>query len=608
MSGKQRSRTRKLKGGMFGVLKQGAQRAAHTASSLAGRIGQAAPTWMGGPKGVFRPPARPMSSSKGASVVNLGTRPSKVPGKRSGYLSASKPINIKLTTEEFPERNVTVNNVRRIHHASYKGIWRKLFPRNGIPPNLTKQQFEDLMIQKLEENGRLFKPKANATASSATKIQEADNFIAASLLTNEANPQEAQLLAEAGDDYLQMNPPLGEVKGAVSNYAREIRSKSAENVHGIQNTKEPVLVQTLNAQRERILLETTPNMERLKELQLSEILYWQPLRTLVYKLGFPLVNRLPLVSRMTRSVMFPGQMMLSGRNLSKMRSSSMLPFEPSHGGWETINTDIATIVRYKLSYSSNFDFKAFKTIFDPDSLVRLKFGIVKYYLLDKEGGKQLLSDFFDTVNYGLINEPSIFNDFLKKLERDPIQAHEYLNSLLSTEAAQRIKQKYVTREAYLKSKGWFAGRTMWSVLLGSGIAGCLLLLGWFGVKSGFPILDNLAFRLFVIGESSPSSLSEVAATIKEKLQTLGSEASIYGRVIEGELLTPAIENAKERGKPISNLVQKALEQHEQITGPYRNTTFSELFTGRKYPKPLRNRTLKLPKINEANESVINNNS
>jgi hypothetical protein len=366
----------------------------------------------------------------------------------------------------------------------------------------------------------------------------------------------------------------------------------------------------LEAQRQRILLQTNPDLERLAELHVSEILYWQPIRTLIFKLGFPAMNRVPILSRMTRSVLFPGQMMISGRNLSQMRKGSMLPFEPKVSGWETINNDIATIVRYKMSYTPSFDFKAFKRIFDPDSLIRLKFGMIHYYLRDKMGAKQLLSDFFDTVNFGLVNEPRIMKEFLKLLERDPTTAHVYLNSLLSTDAAQAIKQKYVAREAFLKSKGWFAGRTMWTVLLGTSIFGFLLFLSYNGVKSGFPILDNLSFRLFVIGETPISGLSDLAASIKEKLSKAGSEASIYGRVIQGEMLEPVVENLKERGKPMSNLVQKALEKHEQVTGPYRDTTFSEYFSGRKYPKAIsiRNQTLKLPKVNEVNESALNNNA
>jgi hypothetical protein len=591
---KQHTRTRKQKGGVVDPLKRGIQRFTKSLARQFGRTTGFAPT-------------APRFMSSMPKTLPLGTLETKL-GKSLGKPKVRKPLTIKLATENFPVKNITTDNISRIHHASYKGVWKKLFPADPIPSGLTPEDWQTLMIQKLERNGRL---KKNATEPVKPLVEAKDNVdktIISSLIAVEANPVEAEFFAEEGKDFLAINTPYRDVKQAIMNHAKNIR-ESTQNIVNGNAPEPPILTETLNAQRERILLQTNPDLERVKELQLSEIMYWQPIRSLIFKLGYPAATRLPILSKMTRSITFPAQLMISGRNLSQMRKSSMLPFEPKVSGWETIQNDIFTIARYKLSYTSNFNFKSFKLIFDPESLSRLKFGIIKYYLQDKNGGKQLLSDFIDTVNYGLIDEPRIMKEFLKLLERDPTSAHAYLNSILSTDAAQAIKQKYVSREAFLKSKGWFAGRTMWTVLLGSSLFGFLLFLGWFGVKSGFPILDNISFRLFTIGEGPPSALTEAGKWIKEKLSKAGTEAAVIGNIIETEV-KPRLENViEEKGKPVSELINKAAQKHKEVTGPYRETTWQEYFTGRKYPKavPFRNRTLKLPKVNEVNESSTENN-
>jgi hypothetical protein len=589
-----RTRTRKQRGGVVGSLKKGAQR---FTTSVARQFGRPS---------IFAPTA-PRFMSSMPKTLPLGTLENKL-GKSLGKPKVRKPVIIKLATENFPVDSIRKENISRIHPASYKGVWKKLFPAESLPFGLTSEEWQTIMIQKLKRNGRLKENVAESAKPLVEAKDDVDNAILSSLLVVEANPVEAEFFAEEGKKFLEVNPSYRDVKEAIVNHAKNIR-ESAQNIVNVNTAEPPILTETLNAQRERILLQTYPDIERLKEMQLSEIMYWQPIRTLIFKLGYPTATRLPILSRMTRSITFPAQLMISGRNLSQMRKSSMLPFEPKVSGWETIENDIFTIARYKLTYTPNFNFKSFKRIFDPESLSRLKFGIIKYYLQDKNGGKQLLSDFIDTVNYGLVDEPRIMKEFLKLLERDPTSAHAYLNSILSTDAAQAIKQKYIAREAFLKSKGWFAGRTMWTVLLGSSLFGFLLYLAWFGVKSGIPVMDNISFRLFTIGEAIPSFLTEKGQAIKKMLGFAEKEAAVVGNIIETEV-TPRILNViEQKGDPIFKMAEKVKQKHEEITGPYRNTTLGEYLTGRKYPKavPFRNRTFKLPKVNEVNESSLGNN-
>lgn len=560
----QTRKTKKIRGGMFGALGRATSHATSTLGSSASRAVS--------------------SFGKGSQLASLLAQGSRrqmsgKPQSAFGQLSAShlaglasgkpkQPVQQeKFSKNTFPTKP-TLKNIKRIHHASRAGVWKRMFPNDPLPFGLSVEQYEALLIEKLRKKGALVEEAAaveeiagnsmqgiygNAELAEAAPAMQRPTgaFYPSSPLLSTASQR---VLVTQGEDFVNFSSPVNVPN--IEQLANEVRTK--------MSVATPILQEQLNIEFREVLLKTSLNKNRVDVLKASELLYWEPLRNFIFQVGrVPGVKALPGMSSTGafRNIYLPELFMLSKTNVGAMQKNPTLAKQPSQEGYLRINQDIFDILRYKLSYEPNFNPKEFKMLFDPASILKLKTALVKCYLTkNQELAKSLFSNFLECANFGLLT-PIVYKQFLSTLELNPEAAFKLLLELLGNAAKRETLLKGIHEETFVRSKGWFAGKMFWQFVAGSGVAALLLLISFSGTSTGIPIIDNLVFHNFVLGRAETFVKEQYDEFTKSRFAALG-------RLVIDKIVEPVIKDAEKTGKPLLEMKEAAKQKYEEVTEPY----------------------------------------
>lgn len=600
-----RNQTRKTRGGMFSVAAPRFIQRLSTAAvpkAVSSILSRGMPAIGVASSGI---PFRAMSGKPQSEFGQMSA--THLTGLTSGKVGKSVQQE-KFSKNTFPSKP-TLKNIKRIHHASRAGVWKKLLADDPLPPGLSVEKYEDLLIEKLRKKGILLEEAAAAEEIAGESMQGAfgnAEFADAtpgiyslrgpfhqspSLLSAMSH----RVLIEQGNHFAKFSSPANATN--IEQLANEVRTKIP--------VATPILQEQLNIEFREVLLKTSLNKNRVDVLKASELLYWEPLRNFIFQAGrVPGVKAFPGMSStgLFRSIYLPELLMLSRGNVGAMQKNPTLSKQPSQDGYLRINQDIFDILRYKLSYEPTFNPKEFKQLFDPASILKLKTALVKCYLTkNQELAKALFSNFLECANFGLLT-PIVYKQFLSTLEVNPEAAFKLLLELLGNAAKRETLLKGIHEETFIRSKGWFAGKMFWQFVAGSGVVSLLLFISFSGTSTGIPIIDNFVFRNFTAGRAEDLVKEQYDEFTKSRFAALG-------RLVVDKIVEPVIKDAQETGKPLLEIKEAVKQKYEEVTEPYMTKswlqrtieTISRLTRKNKAAKPT------LSPLIEVNESRLTNN-
>jgi hypothetical protein len=545
-------------------------------------------------------------SMSGKPQSDFGQMPaSHLAGVTSG--KPRKSVEVRFSKNTFPSKP-KIENVKRIHHASRPGVWKKLLPNAPLPSGLSVEQYEALLIEKLRKKGILLEEAAvdeiagESMQGAFGNAELADAAPAIPSLSGAfhhtspvLSPMSHRVIVDQGKYFAQFSSPVNAAN--IEEVANDVRTKIP--------VATPILQEQLNIEFREVLLKTSLNKNRVDVLKASELLYWEPLRNFIFQAGrVPGVKALPGMSStgVFRSIYLPELLMLSRGNVGAMQKNPTLSKQPSQEGYLRINQDIFDILRYKLSYEPTFNPKEFKQLFDPASILKLKTALVKCYLTkNQELAKALFSNFLECANFGLLT-PIVYKQFLSTLEVNPEAAFKLLLELLGNAAKRETLLKGIHEETFIRSKGWFAGKMFWQFVAGSGVVSLLLFISFSGTSTGIPIIDNFVFRNFIAGRAEDLVKEQYDEFTKSRFAALG-------RLVVDKIVEPVMKDAQETGKPILQIKEAAQQKYEEVTEPYMKKSWLQRTIESLRGLTRKNKASKqtLTPLAEVNESRITNN-
>ncbi len=596
-------KTRKIRGGMFGAFTSGLARAAPRATSAMGRSGSHAATSFGrrpqlSLASLLGQNSRRLMSGKSQSLFGTATYGKKKP--------EGKKVPVYTKVENLKE-NPTVQQLQSLHTSSLPRAWKKLLPDENVPLDKSRNEFISLLTNSLKQKGRIQEltstaaaaappaaPVANQATGASTGLAHFGNAAAAGVAPPTTVTRGAlELLKHSNQHHIKEGAKLVEflqpaTETSIASAAKEVRKFIAE--------ESPLLPAQIDIEARNILTTGGLDVSRLVRLKASELLYWQPISNLALHLG----KRTPLFkpTGMFRRILLPESLMFSSRNLTRLQGNPTLKSIPTQEGFTQINQDLFDILRYKLSNELNFNVRNFKGIFTPESIVILKMGIVRAYLeINQDFAKKLFSTFLVCANEGLLTTAT-YKSFLTNLENNPEEAFKQLNDLIKAEAEteQQVRRQRQTSRA--GSEGWHKQKYFQQFLAASGVAAILLLLGFAGVNTGFPIIDNIIFNLITLGK-----LQYGVKDTKDKVTN--SELGVLGTIVDDVIVKPILQKAQEQGKTLIEAKEAAQEKYKEVTAPYRPKPWYESI-GNTFGTFTR-KNKKLSPIAEINESKVSNN-
>ena len=524
------NKTRKLKGGMFSkaamLAKTVLTRGAPTAQATATR-GLASAT-RGLASAALAQRSYPVLIAKDDFIKQMGL-----------VATEAKP----MTSQEFSK---LFNRVRPI---SFPGIYKEYFKDKKIPNSLTQQDLKQDLLQYFEERGLVQK----------TKPKE-----------NNVKVNENEMVNEDNDKTTQNENLTVISKGKAGEKVTKANASSTVS-SAFQYVKDGEISKTLEKEIQRDRAEII--MEDRSTLA-KTILSYQPISDFAL-----LLAERPGIRKLVKKTYVASRMTISKRNLPHIRLGN---FVPHASDIKDINRIIVREVYKKLDLNPKFDVKSFMKTFDTETLVELKIALSSHYLVHGEKSTRiLLKTFVDCTEEGLITK-EVLRKFLNDFLHDSEDGLTYLKEILKESAKKSLELKRTRKQQFVKAIGWFGGRMLWSVVALSGAATLLLFLGWAGVKSGIPIVDNVFFKLFFRMEGSPlGAVDNVAALIKQKLEEGVEESEVMSKLVFDLLQSTYGEDLENVKGPMKEVAEKLKKKYLETTKPYRKQTFLEWLTSSK---------------------------
>jgi hypothetical protein len=509
--------TRKVKGGMF-------SKTAHLAKSV-----------------LTRAIPRAAATSKGFA--------SQVPKQKSFQPLLSKDEFVKKVelsaSQEKPMSQAEFSKlVSRIRPISYPGIFKE-YIKNKTAPNVYEEKaLRETLEGVFQERGLVEKaePKSNAPVVNE-KLNINENGL------QENNTNYTTIGKETG---AKVPPPKSSsILSSALRYAPDV-SPSKKLTESIKEDRAEVIMENSSA-------------------PIKMLMKYQPVSDFIF-----LLAERPGLRKIFKKTYVSSRMTISKRNLPYLKVGES---EPLQKDIKEINQIIVRELHKKLNLNPGFQVKSFMNTFDTETLVELKIAISSHYMVYGEKSTRiLLKTFVDCAEQGLITKEVLrkfLNDFLFNADDGLV----YLKEILRDSAKKSLNLKRTRKEQFSKAVGWFGGRMLWTVIGFSGVATLLLFLGWAGVKSGVPIVDNVFFKLFFRQDGAPfGAVDKVADLIKTKLEEGVEESEVMGKLVFDLLQTTYGDNLDNVKGPMKDVAEKLKKKYMETTKPYRRQTFLEWLT------------------------------
>lgn len=525
------NKTRKLKGGMF--LKA----ASLTKSALTRAIPKAA-----------------------ASATSAKQFASQFTGKKSfpAYLAKDEFIK-KIRETASKEKPLSQENFSKIFNRvgprSYGGIFKEYFKNKEKPDRYEEEHLKKELEELFQEKGIVEKSKAKVNTSLGTINEKQEvNINEGEVQNNNTNYTN---IGKPREDKAPEKKPEVQISSVLSSalkYSTEVSpsKKLAENI---------------KENRAEIIMED-------KSTPVKMLMRYKPVSDFVF-----LMAERPGLRKIFKKTYISSRMTISKRNLPYLNSGDAPLLQKDV---KEINRIIVRELHKKLNLNPGFNVKSFMNTFDNETLVELKIAISSHYMVYGEKSTRiLLKTFVDCAEEGLITKEVLrkfLNDFLFNAE----DGLTYLKEILRDSAKKSLNLKRTRKEQFSKAVGWFGGRMLWTVIGFSGVATLLLFLGWVGVKSGVPIVDNVFFKLFFRQDAAPlGAVDRVAELIKTKLEQGVEESDIMGKLVFDLLQTTYGEKLEGIKGPMKDVAEKLKIKYMETTKPYRRQTFIEWLTSSK---------------------------
>lgn len=523
----QKNKTRKLRGGMFGrtamLAKSAFTRATPMLSKTASSAARFASTASTDKKYLL-----PLSKNDFKQELELSTEGDKI-----------------LSQQKLSEM------VGRINPKSIPGVYKQYFPQDTATASLSKQNLKQKIAQYLEEKGKLEKekPKENVPkAEPKETINEENNVM------SNNNDENFTTISKGKDSKPAEKLSTGELSSLVTTAFRLLKER-------VPNKK---MAEDVQKDRAQIIMQDKSTVTKM-------LMSYQP----IADFSLLLAER-PGIRKIVKKTYVASRMTISKRNVPHFKDMIIRPIA---NDVKDINRIIVREVHKKLDLNPKFDVKSFMKVFDTETLVELKIAIAAHFMTyGEQSTRILLKTFVDCVEQGLVTN-EVLRKFLNDSLHNPDDGLKYLKEILKESAKKSLELKRTRKQQFVKSIGWFGGRMLWSVVALSGAATLLLFMGFAGVKSGIPIVDNLYFRLFYKQEGAPAgAIDKVTKLIKEKIEEGVEESEVMGRftlAVLQELYGDNLENVK---GPLKEVAQKIKKKYLESTKPYRKQTFLEWLT------------------------------
>jgi hypothetical protein len=512
--------TRKVKGGMFLKTAQLAK------SALTRAIPRAA-----------------ASASKGFA--------SQVPKQKSFQPLLSKDEFVKKiessASQEKPMSQAEFSKlVSRVRPISYPGLFKE-YVKNKTAPNVYEEKaLRETLEEVFQERGLVEKvePKSNAPVANE-KLDINENGI------QENNTNYTTIGKESGTKGAHPKSESSSILSSALKYAPEV-SPSKKLTESIKENRAEVIMENSSA-------------------PIKMLMKYQPVSDFMF-----LLAERPGLRKIFKKTYVSSRMTISKRNLPYLKVGES---EPLQKDIKEINQIIVRELHKKLNLNPGFQVKSFMNTFDTETLVELKIAISSHYMVHGEKSTRiLLKTFVDCAEQGLITKEVLrkfLNDFLFNADDGLV----YLKEILRDSAKKSLNLKRTRKEQFSKAIGWFGGRMLWTVIGFSGVATLLLFLGWAGVKSGVPIVDNVFFKLFFRQDGAPfGAVDKVADLIKKKLEEGVEESEVMGKLVFDLLQTTYGDNLDNVKGPMKDVAEKLKKKYMETTKPYRRQTFLEWLT------------------------------
>lgn len=228
------------------------------------------------------------------------------------------------------------------------------------------------------------------------------------------------------------------------------------------------------------------------------------------------------------------QIFLNAGNISQV--SSYLGYEPSANIFKKANEDLYRV--FAAGIQDGFDVKAFKSLFTPSRISKLKSGILNLWAKgDKQVAFQNLDKLILCVKYGVFTEMSL-DGYLSTLNTNPKEALSELNTIYEESRKYERKLEEAPELEKIKSQTWHWYKYTTQGKIAGILAVIVLMLAMFGIYSVYDAqkeMRRLAFE----------------HEVEKKLQTRIDEMKIIGQSVQGKAIEPLLEALKPATEPVS---------------------------------------------------------